>query len=140
MYYTIGQRQGLGIGGTKSGSEDPWYVVGKDMPRNVLIVAQGDHPALYAPALLCSQLHWINGAAPPPSVALTCKIRYRQHDQACSIASQDGGALRVNFAEPQRAITPGQSIVFYDGDTCLGGGIIETALPQPQKQARQETP
>jgi tRNA-specific 2-thiouridylase len=139
MYYTIGQRQGLGIGGTKSGSEEPWYVVGKDMQRNVLIVAQGDHPALYAPALLCSELHWISGIAPAPSVALTCKIRYRQHDQACTISYQDDDELRVDFTEAQRAITPGQSIVFYDGDTCLGGGIIQTALLQTQKQARQET-
>lgn len=128
MYYTIGQRQGLGIGGTKDGSEEPWYVAAKDLQRNVLIVAQGDHPVLYAPALLCSQIHWISGAAPASNIALTCKIRYRQQDQRCEIFPSGEDHLRVVFGDPQRAVTPGQSIVFYDGDVCLGGAIIENAL------------
>ncbi len=128
MYYTIGQRQGLGIGGIKDGSEEPWYVVGKDLPRNVLVVAQGEHPALYANALLCSQLHWINGEPPASTSALACKIRYRQHDQACRLAAAGDGRWQVDFSVTQRAVTPGQSVVFYDGDTCLGGGIIEQAI------------
>lgn len=128
MYYTIGQRQGLGIGGTKNGSEDPWYVADKDMQHNVLIVAQGDHPSLYASALECSQLHWINGEMPSSDTTLRCKIRYRQQDQACSITSLPHDRLRVDFDEAQRAITPGQSIVFYQDDVCLGGGIIEHAI------------
>jgi tRNA-specific 2-thiouridylase len=130
MYYTIGQRQGLGIGGIKDGSEDPWYVAAKDLMRNVLIVAQGDHPALYATALTCSQLHWISGEPPAAGTALTCKIRYRQEDQDCELTFPekmlDDGKAHVHFAQPQRAITPGQYIVFYQGDICLGGGIIES--------------
>ncbi|HQQ74977.1 MAG TPA: tRNA 2-thiouridine(34) synthase MnmA, partial [Pseudomonadales bacterium] len=132
MYYTIGQRQGLGIGGTKNGSEDPWYVADKDMQHNVLIVAQGDHPSLYASALECSQLHWINGEKPSSDTTLRCKIRYRQQDQACSITSLPHDRLRVDFDEAQRAITPGQSIVFYQDDVCLGGGIIEHAIDTEQ--------
>ncbi len=128
MYYTIGQRQGLGIGGVKDTPEEPWYVVDKNLATNTLIVAQGEHPALYAPALECSQLHWIGGAAPSPSTSLHCKIRYRQQDQACSFTQLTNGNARVDFTEAQRAITPGQSIVFYDGDICLGGGIIEKKL------------
>lgn len=128
MYYTIGQRQGLGIGGTKDGSEEPWYVAHKDLQRNVLVVAQGEHPALYAQALACSQLHWISGEMPVAGSRITCKIRYRQQDQQCQLTPQADGSLQVLFHEPQRAVTPGQSIVFYDGDVCLGGGIIEQAL------------
>jgi tRNA-specific 2-thiouridylase len=127
MYYTIGQRQGLGIGGIKDSPEEPWYVSAKDLENNTLVVAQGDHPSLYAPALECSQLHWINHEPPSTSSALYCKIRYRQQDQLCRISELPNGRLFVAFDEAQRAITPGQSIVFYDGDTCLGGGIIENS-------------
>lgn len=125
MYYTIGQRQGLGIGGTKNGSEDPWYVAKKDLQRNVLIVAQGDHPALYEKGLRASQCHWISGKPPASDVTLRCKIRYRQDDQACQMTVTAPDSLTVTFPEPQRAVTPGQSIVFYQGDICLGGAIIE---------------
>jgi tRNA-specific 2-thiouridylase len=125
MYYTIGQRQGLGIGGTKNGSEDPWYVAKKDLQRNVLIVAQGDHPALYETGLRASQCHWISGTPPASDVTLRCKIRYRQDDQACQMTVTASDSLTVTFPEPQRAVTPGQSIVFYQGDICLGGAIIE---------------
>ncbi|MCC7516119.1 MAG: tRNA 2-thiouridine(34) synthase MnmA [Pseudomonadales bacterium] len=128
MYYTIGQRQGLGIGGVKDASEDPWYVVDKDLHNNRLIVAQGEHPALYATALSCSQLHWINLPAPDAQTTLHCKIRYRQDDQVCHITYLTDGQVRVDFASPQRAITPGQSIVFYQDDTCLGGGIIDAKI------------
>ena len=128
MYYTIGQRQGLGIGGTKDGSEEPWYVAGKDLTRNVLVVAQGDHPALYAPALEAEQVHWIAGQPPAPGTALSAKIRYRQPDQPCQLCVSGPDTLQVRFAEAQRAIAPGQSIVFYNGDTCLGGAVIRQAL------------
>ena len=138
MYYTIGQRQGLGIGGTKEGSEEPWYVADKDLENNVLIVAQGDHPSLYASSLECSQLHWISDQLPSSDTILRCKIRYRQQDQTCSITELSDGKLRVDFDEPQRAITPGQSIAFYHDDICLGGGIINTAIIE--KAIQQDNP
>jgi len=129
MYHTIGQRQGLGIGGIKGADEAPWYVAAKDLGRNVLIVVQGsEHPLLYANRLLASQLHWINGRPEQSSFKCFAKIRYRQSDQACAV-SIDGNSCEVIFDKPQRAISPGQSVVFYDGAVCLGGGIIETSLP-----------
>ena len=124
MYYTIGQRHGLGIGG----AGEAWYVVDKDVKRNILYVEQGEHhPALYSEALIASQLHWIGGAAPSLPRGLTAKTRYRQPDQACVPEPQENG-LRVTFDAPQRAVTPGQSVVLYDGAECLGGGVIEEAL------------
>ncbi|WP_323844402.1 tRNA 2-thiouridine(34) synthase MnmA [Microbulbifer magnicolonia] len=133
MYHTIGQRQGLGIGGVKGGGEEPWYVVGKDLARNVLLVAQGaHHPLLYATGLEATQTHWINGSAPAPAhtaEGLRCraKTRYRQPDQDCTLHVRQNGDLVVEFDEPQRAITPGQSLVLYDGEVCLGGAVIERA-------------
>lgn len=128
MFHTIGQRQGLQIGGQKGKSELPWYVAAKDMSRNVLIAVQGEqHPALFHQTLKATQVHWIN---PPPESAshLHAKVRYRQADQACMIETMDSAdELTVSFKEPQRAITPGQSIVFYQDDICLGGGIIDKA-------------
>ncbi|HZJ81963.1 MAG TPA: tRNA 2-thiouridine(34) synthase MnmA [Guyparkeria sp.] len=127
MYHTIGQRQGLGIGGLKSHGEAPWYVVGKDLGRNTLLVAQGkNHPALFARRLEAEQIHWIE--PPPGDRPLTAKIRYRQPDQAVNI-EQHSDRLVATFEVPQRAITPGQSIVFYDGPVCLGGAVITRALP-----------
>jgi tRNA-specific 2-thiouridylase len=123
MYYTIGQRQGIGIGGTHDSSGEPWYVAGKDLTKNALIVVQGDHPLLYKKQLKASQLHWIAGQAPGKNFDCAAKIRYRQADQACQVSIQETIAI-VEFNEPQRAVTPGQSIVFYDNDICLGGGII----------------
>jgi len=126
MYHTYGQRQGLGIGGQPHHSEAPWYVVGKDLARNVLIVAQGnDHPALYSPALLASQLNWINRHAPTLPLRCHARIRYRQPDQACRVTALDDGRIRVEFDVPQRAVTPGQVVVFYEDDICLGGAVIE---------------
>ncbi len=125
MYHTIGQRQGLGIGGLSDHGEAPWYVVGKDLGRNVLLVAQGnDHPALFNDALLTGPLFWIAGEPPTTSTGLHAKIRYRQADQPCQIEPLENG-YRVIFEAPQRAVTPGQSIVLYDGERCLGGGVIE---------------
>ncbi|WP_373082349.1 tRNA 2-thiouridine(34) synthase MnmA [Zhongshania sp.] len=128
MYHTIGQRQGLGIGGVKGGGEEPWYVVDKDLTRNVLLVAQGgQHPALFKQALQVSEIHWITGQVPHFPYACMAKTRYRQADQECEIRAVDGG-YEVHFREAQRAITPGQSVVFYDGDICLGGGVIEAGF------------
>ena len=124
-FYTLGQRQGLGIGGVKGYPEQPWYVVAKDVQNNVLTVAQGhDHPTLFSHGLTASNLHWIAGA---PALPLQCsvKTRYRQADQPCTIEAADDNRVRANFTRPQRAVTPGQYAVFYDGDQCLGGGVIE---------------
>ena len=123
MYHTIGQRQGLGIGGVKNAADAPWYIIEKDLEKNVLIVDQGDSPHLYSRALKVNSIHWINGCPPDFSKPLQAKIRYRQPDQLCYIRPSDTGRY-VDFSEPQRAVTPGQSIVFYSGDRCLGGSII----------------
>ncbi len=128
MFHTIGQRQGLGIGGRRDSSGEPWYVAGKDIERNTLIVVQGSHhPALFHRCLRAASLHWINGAPPTAPWLCQAKIRYRQTDQPCILNMQEGGEFEVSFAEPQRAITPGQSVVFYRDEVCLGGGIITTA-------------
>jgi len=131
MYHTIGQRQGLGIGGVKGAGEQPWYVVEKDLQRNVLVVAQGsNHKRLFKQALLTSSIHWIDSSEPQLPFRCMAKTRYRQSDQLCTIVSCDSG-YDILFDEPQRAITPGQSVVFYSGDVCLGGGIIEQARDLP---------
>ncbi len=125
LYYTLGQRKGLGIGGLQDASEAPWYVVDKDLDNNILIVAQGqDHPRLYHDTLETRHIHWINGAASAVT-RCTAKIRYRQADQSCTIHSPSADRHIVQFDKPQRAITPGQSIVFYTDEVCLGGGVIE---------------
>lgn len=125
MYYTIGQRQGLGIGGTKDNGDAPWYVVDKDLSRNQLIVVQGDkHPELFKQGLRAQQATWINELAPDKTFRATAKIRYRQADQACTV-NVAGGDVDVLFDQPQRAVTPGQSVVFYQGERCLGGAVIE---------------
>lgn len=129
MYHTIGQRQGLGIGGLQGASDDPWYVLRKDLDRNVLVVGQGnDHPWLFSSALECSLIYWVNPMDIQEPLRLTAKVRYRQPDQDCTLEPVEGGWL-IRFDEPQRAVTPGQSIVFYQGELCLGGGVIETAIP-----------
>lgn len=127
MYHTIGQRQGLGIGGVKGAADKPWYVVDKDLERNVLLVAQGEHPALYKEGLIARQASWINGAPEESAFRCRAKIRYRQDDQDCEVTVRDG-ELEVRFDTPQRAVTPGQSIVFYLDDRCLGGAVIEQGL------------
>jgi tRNA-uridine 2-sulfurtransferase len=125
MFYTIGQRQGLLIGGKKDKAELPWYVAQKDMSRNTLIVVQGsDHPKLYQSQLNVCNIHWIAQTAPDQRLPLKAKTRYRQADQPCQIDAIDNKQYRVLFHEPQRAITPGQSIVFYQNEICLGGGVI----------------
>jgi len=129
MFYTIGQREGLGIGGRKGSDGYPWYVAGKDTGRNILRVVQGvNHPALFNRRLRTGRLHWIAGSAPALPLACTARIRYRQPDQYCLVTQGPEGTGIVEFREPQRAVTPGQSVVFYDGETCLGGGVIEAAM------------
>ena len=124
MYYTIGQRQGLGIGGIAGASEEPWYVLDKNPADNTLIVGQGEHPLLYHDTLTARQLAWLN-EAPEAGRVYQAKTRYRQPDQRCRITWQGEDEIRVDFDEPQRAITPGQYLVLYDGERCLGGGVIE---------------
>lgn len=127
MYYTYGQRQGLGIGGVADRPEQPWYVVDKNIQDNHLVVAQGEHPLLFSRGLVCEQMHFINGE-PLETTALTCKIRYRQADQLCSLQQIDQELWQVGFEQPQRAVTPGQYAVFYQGDHCLGGGVIREII------------
>nr|WP_128896539.1 tRNA 2-thiouridine(34) synthase MnmA [Longirhabdus pacifica] len=124
MYYTLGQRQGLGIGG--SGSGEPWFVAGKDLKNNVLHVVQGGkHPALFSNHLLAEDFVWISDEAPTTTFTCTAKFRYRQKDQQVTVIPNEDGTCRIEFAEPQKAITPGQAVVLYDGDICLGGGTID---------------
>ncbi len=124
MYYTLGQRHGLGIGG----EGEAWYVVAKDVAGNTLYVEQGEHhPALYCDALIADQLHWIAGQAPALPCTLTAKTRYRQPDQDCTLSAHADG-VHVAFAHAQRAVTPGQSVVYYEGTHCLGGGVIEQSV------------
>ncbi len=124
-FYTLGQRQGLGIGGAKEYSGEPWFVAGKDMTNNRLIVVQGhDHPALLSKNLDAMEMHWISGHAPDLTRDYAAKTRYRQADAACHITMPSGGTTAFSFREAQWAVTPGQSVVVYDGKVCLGGGII----------------
>jgi tRNA-specific 2-thiouridylase len=135
MYHTLGQRQGLGIGGLREATDAPWYVVAKDLERNVLTVAQGnDNPAMFCNGMICEELHWVTDVPQLPA-KMQVKCRYRQADQACSVNTRDNstdparsgvavGELEVNFDVPQRAITPGQWACFYAGEVCLGGGVI----------------
>ena len=127
MYYTIGQRQGLHIGGLKNYPEEPWFVAGKDLERNVLIAVQGiENDLLFTDWLTSDSLFWINGKAPQTPYHCKAKVRYRQEDQDCVLEKQEDGSYIVHFNEAQRAITPGQSVVFYKDDLCLGGGAIES--------------
>ncbi len=133
-FYTLGQRQGLGIGGVKErgaargGAEHaPWYVAAKDLQRNVLQVVQGhDHPALQSRALLADDCSWVAGMSPAPG-RYAAKSRYRQADAPCTLAMPAEGGIRLDFDAPQWAVTPGQSAVLYDGEVCLGGGVIQRA-------------
>lgn len=135
MYYTIGQRQGLGIGGRKHAAESPWFVVDKDMTGNRLIVTQGhQHELLMKHFLQASRLYWVAGQAPAQVFVCKAKVRYRQQEETCYVRILTDTQCEVCFPDAQRAITPGQSIVFYQGETCLGGGIIDTMEKDCPKQ------
>ena len=129
MYHTLGQRKGLGIGGVKGASEEAWYVVEKDLVNNELIVAQGhDHSALLSTGLIAQQLHWVDRQPIREPLRCTVKTRYRQTDVPCTIEPINDESIKVIFDEPQIAVTPGQSAVFYLDEVCFGGGIIEQQL------------
>ncbi len=127
-FYTLGQRGGLEIGGRSGAREEAWYVAAKNLARNELLAVQGhDHPLLVSGALATGPCNWL--VRPPrPEFASSIKVRYRQPDQACRVSIDDAGAVRVRFAEPQRAVTPGQFAVLYEGERCLGGGVIENTM------------
>ncbi|PZU53543.1 MAG: tRNA 2-thiouridine(34) synthase MnmA [Thauera sp.] len=135
MYHTIGQRKGLGIGGLKgmaddAGEHEAWYSARKDMDKNVLYVVRGhDHPALLSGRLVASDLSWVSGRPPHTHWVYAAKTRYRQPDAPCSIDAVDAERCEIVFAEPQWAVTPGQSVVVYESKVCLGGGIITGATP-----------
>ncbi|MET1253734.1 tRNA 2-thiouridine(34) synthase MnmA [Aliikangiella maris] len=129
MYHTLGQRKGIGIGGLPAKDEAPWYALEKDLKRNVLIVGQGhDHPMLLSTGLIASQLHWVEPKKITDNFQCTAKCRYRQQDFKCQVKRIDEDNWQVTFTENQRAVTPGQSVVFYDGEICLGGGIIDEII------------
>lgn len=137
MYYTLGQRQGLGIGG--SGNGEPWFVADKNLEKNQLLVVQGDaHASLYSTGLTATGVNWIAGAEHMPNVPYRCtaKFRYRQPDQGVTLTWQEDGSVDVQFDQQQKAITPGQAVVFYDGEVCLGGGTIDQVqkVPVPAMQ------
>lgn len=131
MYYTLGQRKGLGIGGTGTG--EPWFVAEKDLKNNVLYVVQGEnHPKLFTYGLRATDIHWVSDKPKAREFKCTAKFRYRQKDQGVTVILGDNGTCKVLFDEPQKAVTPGQAVVFYDGEACLGGGIIDTTMDKKE--------
>ena len=127
-FYTLGQRKGIGLGGRRESDGQPWFVARKDVASNTLYVVQGhDHPWLQSSRLSATDVSWVSGNAPPAGARLGAKTRYRQRDSACLVLQADSRHLQLEFPHPQWAVTPGQSAVLYDGDACLGGGIIELA-------------
>ncbi|MEX2523946.1 MAG: tRNA 2-thiouridine(34) synthase MnmA [Gammaproteobacteria bacterium] len=129
IFYTLGQRRGLGIGGVQGYPDEPWYVFDKDLVKNILYVAQGhDNPLLFSHGLLMSGMHWIADAPPALPGRYAAKTRYRQADQSCRVEETEGSAYRLLFDSAQRAVTPGQYSVLYDDDICLGGGVIESTF------------
>ncbi|MEM7208409.1 MAG: tRNA 2-thiouridine(34) synthase MnmA [Pseudomonadota bacterium] len=126
MYYTLGQRQGIGIGGRKDASTKPWYVAGKLLDQKQLLVVQGhDHPLLFKDKLFAENISWCSGFAPGEQFLCSAKVRYRQTDETCEVILQSEATATVQFDRPIRAVTPGQSVVFYHDEVCLGGGIIQ---------------
>jgi tRNA-specific 2-thiouridylase len=139
MYYTLGQRQGLGIGGLCGFSDEPWYVLHKDQESNVLYAGQGhDHPWLFSRTVRADQLSWVSGTAPKAGSKLTAKVRYRQADQDCNVREISENELVLEFEQAQRAVTAGQSVVLYAGENCLGGGIISWADTPPATREWQK--
>jgi tRNA-specific 2-thiouridylase len=134
-FYTLGQRGGIGLGGRAGGREAPWYVAAKDAARNALVVVQGgEHPLLSSTALTTGRWHWL-GSPPEGPLRCTVKVRYRQADQRVLLTPRPDGTVHLEFAEPQRAVTPGQYAVAYDGERCMGGGVIEVVAPPLQRSA-----
>lgn len=131
MYYTLGQRRGLGIGGRSDGTGESWFVIGKDMKRNLLVVQQGEHEELLSLALEAGHMHFIAGEPPATEFDCTAKFRYRQSDVPVHV-SIHGEGCRVTFMQPERAVTPGQWVVLYDGEVCLGGGPIDSTTPMKE--------
>lgn len=130
MYYTIGQRHGLGIGG----SGEPWFVVGKNVKENILYVAQGfDNELLYSDAIVATNVNWVSGRKPSEPIACTAKFRYRQPDVPVTVEMIDETTARVSFEQRVRAVTPGQAVVFYNGEQCLGGGTIDQVFRDGEK-------
>ena len=126
MYYTIGQRKGLGVGGGHSDLDAPWYVIEKDLGNNQLIVAQGhNNSALYHKHLKASNLHWVSGS-PPNGDRYNAKVRYRANDVPCKINEMSNTNISIEFDQACFGIAPGQSVVFYDGEVCLGGAVIDS--------------
>ena len=148
FFFTLGQREGLQIGGVRGFDAAPWYVVGKDVARNVLVVDQGsDSPYLMSHTVDTEVAHWVAASAPARTFACSAQTRYRQREEACEVEITASGTLRVCFAAAQRAVTPGQSLVLYDGDVCLGGAVVaatdaplSSSLPStPQPESRSST-
>jgi len=130
MYYTIGQRHGLGIGG----AGEPWFVVGKDVKKNILYVGQGFHnPYLYSDSIIATKVNWVSEKEKPDTFHCTAKFRYRQPDYGVTVERLDGDRVRVVFDEPVRSVTPGQAVVFYNGEECLGGGTIDEVFKNGEK-------
>jgi tRNA-specific 2-thiouridylase len=124
-FYTLGQRKGIGVGGRKSGSGEPWFVARKDMASNTLWIVQGhEHPWLLSRRLTAENPNWVSGTPPTEGAQLMAKTRYRQQDEACTVLRADDAVLELEFDRPQWAVTPGQSVVVYEGQTCIGGAVI----------------
>ncbi|MDH0354987.1 tRNA 2-thiouridine(34) synthase MnmA [Morganella sp. GD04133] len=131
MYHTLGQRKGLKIGGTREGSDEPWYVVDKDVENNILIVAQGhEHPRLMSAGLIAQQLDWVSREPLTQPLRCVVKTRYRQEDISCTVTPLGDDKISVRFDNPVAAVTPGQSAVFYQDEVCLGGGVIEARITE----------
>ncbi|HEU0307432.1 MAG TPA: tRNA 2-thiouridine(34) synthase MnmA, partial [Lysobacter sp.] len=138
FYFTLGQREGLNLGGVRGFEPAPWYVVGKDVANNVLYIDQGaDSPFLRSQVVWSEAAHWIADAPPASRFPCHAQTRYRQPDQACEVTVNDDGTLEVHFSEPQRAVTPGQSLVLYDGDICLGGAVIAATDALLEKRIKE---
>ncbi|MCR6662289.1 MAG: tRNA 2-thiouridine(34) synthase MnmA [Luteimonas sp.] len=138
FYFTLGQREGLNIGGVRGFDAAPWYVVGKDVGRNVLYVDQGSDSAfLQSDRAWTETAHWISGSPPSSKFACTAQTRYRQTEESCEVSVEDTGNLIVRFGRAQRAVTPGQSVVLYDGDTCLGGAVIAATNAPIESRQRE---